>query len=536
MSRRLEIELTSERPDGSWTWRAVGAKQPKGDLSGDLLPDGAKVGSVLRAEAEIEVDGIEITSVLPDKAARKEPELIEILGSGKDEPLVTTQLAPKGKGRGRKGSRGRDGDDRGGRRGGGRGERDRDRGPRPDPVPERPQAKRLRPRRVHRDAALGEVPEEQRPIAEQVLRGGVPAVREEARKQNEAAKKENRPGIPVDQVVAMAEAMVSKLREAEWLDRAEAAKVDLDELDIRDLRSVVVAADPGARTDEARALRDELASGLTRRVEEEHRNWISDMEANLDAGRFVRALRLSSRPPKAGTPLPPALQQRLIDDVSKGLTDRTKQELYAAALDALSFSPVRTKVTPAGKPENPSEELVEAAKRIADKAPAIAELFGVDPKEAGAARKRRKRNRSSDKGAKGGRDSKDGRETRGADNAKRPKDDSKANKRDHKRDHKKKDKAKDFSNAPGARPKTDDAAPSAEDSDSADKADESDKPAEPEVVDSDAPDPDAPVSADTDGLDEAKASEPEGLKATDSETPEDDGAEPAEADSDQTES
>ena len=417
MSRRLEIELTSERTDGSWTWRAAGAKQPKGELAGNLLPPEAKVGSVLRVEAEFLVDGIEITSVLPDKAARKEPELIEILGSGREEPLVTTQLAPKGRGRGRKGGRDRDG----GRGGRGRGDRDRDRGPRPDPVPERPTPKRLRPRRAHRDAALSEVPDEQRPIAEQVLRGGVPAVRDEARKQNEAAKKENRPGIPVDQVVAMAEALVPKLREAEWLDRAEAAKADLDTLDLRDLRSVVVAADTGARTDEARALRDELSTGLTRRVDEEHRNWISDMEANLDAGRFVRALRLSSRPPKAGTPLPPALQQRLIDDVSSGLTERTKQELYGAALDALSFSPVRTKVTPAGKPATPSEDLIEAAKRIADKAPAIAELFGVDPKEAGAARKRRKRNRGGEKGRKAGseRSGKGGRpSSRGGDSAK----------------------------------------------------------------------------------------------------------------------
>ena len=38
MSRRLEIELTSERPDGTWTWRAAGARQPKGEMDGTLLP------------------------------------------------------------------------------------------------------------------------------------------------------------------------------------------------------------------------------------------------------------------------------------------------------------------------------------------------------------------------------------------------------------------------------------------------------------------------------------------------------------------
>lgn len=426
MSRRLEIELTSTRPDGSWTWRAAGAKQPKGDLDAELLPEGTSVGDVLRVEAEFMVDGIEITAVLPAKADRKEPERLEILGSGREEPLVTTQLAPKGRGRGGDRKR-REG------RGGARGERsgradrgERRQGPRPDPVPQRPQPKRLRPRRTHRDAALGEVPDEMRPIAEQVLRGGVPAVRDEACKQNEAARAENRPELPVDQVVAMAEKLLPKLRSAEWMDRAEAARADLEELDLRDLRSVVVAADGAAKGEEARALRDELAAGLTRRVEEEHRLWISDMEANLDAGRFVRALRLSSRPPKAGTPLPPELAKRLIDSVSAGLDARTKQELYSAALDALSFSPVHAKVTPAEKPDKPSDELLEAARRIADKAPIVAELFGVDPSEANAARKRRKKARRDSRGQDTGRAKPKGRSTSpgGADPATEPKDGS----------------------------------------------------------------------------------------------------------------
>lgn len=98
MPRRLEIELTSERPDGTWTWRAAGAKQPKGELDGGVLPGGAKVGDVLRADAEFLIDGIEITAVLPPKGARKEPERIEITGSGREEPLVTTQLVQRGRG------------------------------------------------------------------------------------------------------------------------------------------------------------------------------------------------------------------------------------------------------------------------------------------------------------------------------------------------------------------------------------------------------------------------------------------------------
>jgi len=388
MSRRLEIELTSERPDGTWTWRAAGAKLPKGDLSGSLLPGGSKVGDVLRAEAEFLIDGIDIVEVLAPKGTRKQPELLEIMGSGREEPLVTTQLVSRGRGEGRGRRRDRDGDgprrerrDRGDRP-------DRPRGPRPE-VPERPKPKRLRPGRAHRNAVIAAVPEEQRAIAEQVLRGGVPAVREAVVAQNEQARTENRPEQPVDQVVAMAESLYPRLRDAEWKDRAAAAIADLDELDLRDLRSVVVAGDGASHDDEARAMLEELRTGLTRRVDEEHGNWVADIAANLDAGRFVRALRLSSRPPKAGTPVPTELSARLVTAVSEGLTPGTNQELWAAALDALAFSPVRQQVTPAGRPETPTDDLLEAVRRVADRVPAVAALFGVDPSEAAAAKRRR---------------------------------------------------------------------------------------------------------------------------------------------------
>jgi hypothetical protein len=59
--RRIEIELTSARPDGTWTWRAAAARQPKGVLDGALLFEGAKAGDVLKAEAEFELEGIVIT-------------------------------------------------------------------------------------------------------------------------------------------------------------------------------------------------------------------------------------------------------------------------------------------------------------------------------------------------------------------------------------------------------------------------------------------------------------------------------------------
>src|SRR4051812_13450945 len=90
MARRIEIELTSTRDDGTWTWRAAGAKQPKGVLEGGLLYPDAKVGDVVGADAEFEVEGITVTAVLPPKGKRAEPERLEVIGPPRrdDEPAV----------------------------------------------------------------------------------------------------------------------------------------------------------------------------------------------------------------------------------------------------------------------------------------------------------------------------------------------------------------------------------------------------------------------------------------------------------------
>src|SRR3954471_20308591 len=108
MSRRIDIELTSTRDDGTWTWRAAGARQPKGVLDAKLLYDGAKVGDVVRADAEFEIDGITVINVLGPKSKRAEPERLELIAPVRDEPAV--RLVPAD--RPRRPRRERDGDDR----------------------------------------------------------------------------------------------------------------------------------------------------------------------------------------------------------------------------------------------------------------------------------------------------------------------------------------------------------------------------------------------------------------------------------------
>lgn len=405
MSRRIEVELTSARDDGSWTWRAAGAREPRGVVAGDLLPAGAKVGDVMRAEADFDLDGVSITSIAPkQEKKRNEAERIEIIGQPRrDDQLVTSTLTSRPKGE-RRDSRPRgDRPDRGDRTarpgrsdrpprkpGDGDTGRPKDRPERParsaerrpprarPDEPQKPKPKRLRPGRVHRAAVLEELPPEHRPIAEQVLAGDIPAVRQAIEKENATRTAAGQPTINGDQLLAIAEKLRPQLRTAEWRDKAEAAMADVDEIDLRDLRSVVVAADSAARDDETRALATQLREALTKRVDAEQAAWVAELTSALDEGRVVRALRLSSRPPKAGVILDPALTARLAEGACASLTADAPADRWAAVLDATAFSPVRLAVKPQSLPEKPSDELVASAKKLASRLPQVAAAFGIE--------------------------------------------------------------------------------------------------------------------------------------------------------------
>jgi len=89
----MDVELTSARDDDTFTWRAAGARQPKGAVAASLLPKGSKVGDILRIEAEVEIDGITVVSVLPPKEKEAPGGRIEVLGTQRPVPGVTTVLA-----------------------------------------------------------------------------------------------------------------------------------------------------------------------------------------------------------------------------------------------------------------------------------------------------------------------------------------------------------------------------------------------------------------------------------------------------------
>jgi hypothetical protein len=421
MSRRIDIELTSARPDGTWTWRAAGAREPKGVLDGALLPADAKAGAVLRADADFELDGITILAVMSNKEKSSKSGLLALIPSDKPFEAVTQQLARKerrdrgDRDRGDRGDRGprgdrprRDGDSRGprsdrpvgdgarrdrpARDGAPRGERaDRPRRQRPHfdappELPQRPKPKRLRPGRKHRSAVLADLPEAQRPVAERALQGGIPAVRQAVNEQNARLKAEGKEEIPAAGLLSMAEQLLPKLRVAEWLDRADAAIADMDELDLRDLRSVVAAAeDPMVARDEStRGLAEQLKTALVTKQERELTLWFEDIDAAIGVGRIVRALKLSSQPPKAGIRFPVELAGKLAAAASESLSTDALPDRWVAVLESVAFSPVRSQVHAAAKPDQVNDDLTATVKRIAPLLPQIAALFGVEVKEGGA--------------------------------------------------------------------------------------------------------------------------------------------------------
>ena len=388
-------------------------------------------------DAEFEIDGITVVSVLPPRSKhRSEPERIELLAPARELPGVTTQLSGRGdrRGPGRGEHRGPRSDagprtrasgerpggprerhdarrsapesgthERGGsaasRAGRGSGPTDRndndaagqdnrpggdlrDRPNRSRPAGEgRPTApsrgsRRLNPGDAHRRAVLESLPPEQRPIAEQLLRGGIPAVRSAIHLERDKASAEGRPAPRADSLIALAETIHPRIKAAEWLDRAEAAQKAGDEISLRDLRSVVTGADL-ARDDDSRALAANLRENLESRLARLHTDWTAEIRKHLDEHRVVRALRLAGRPPEPTTRLDADLAARLVESASAALGPETSAERWVAVLEAVAASPVSRNVKPTGLPSDPPETLLTTARQQVGRVPALAGLLGI---------------------------------------------------------------------------------------------------------------------------------------------------------------
>ena len=381
---KIDVEITSQREDGDWTWRAVGAREPKGTVDASLLPTNSIVGSKFLVETEYFLDGIVVTKVFDKKQSSEKTETLEILGSGKQTDLVTTQLAKSKKSK--RPSKESFSNSRTNNREKKRGSRENDK---PSAKTTRkprkqnknvsdtpfPKSKRLKAKRHHRNEALKNLPNETKRIAEILLQKGLPGLRESIDVQNKTAKKAGEPEIPEDILLNLAEQIYPNLRTAEWLDRADGALRGMETIDLRDIRSVIVASDNVQKNNEVKSLAEKLKEGFNKRVETDQQNWLKEVISTLKEGRVVRALRLSSRPPKAGFPLPEDLLNSLTEATNAALAADVTQSRWGTIAEAAAFSPIHDRVVPEGVPENPSEELTKIIRRISSKAPSIVEKF-----------------------------------------------------------------------------------------------------------------------------------------------------------------
>ena len=369
MSSRLDIEITSKINDTSHTWRAVGAKQPKGTIKTSLLPNGVDIGHKFRVEAEFLLDGIDIIAVLPPKIKRDEPERLEMIGSGKSETGVTTSLVSKKKRKQNDLNK----RDRKPRKPRGKADRQPDKKlkksstRRPNSF-QPPRGKRLKAKRKNRNNFLAALPDLHRPLATEVMRGSIPKLREKI-------KRMDLPEGFDEPILGFAEELNRGIKTAEWLDKAEAIDNDIDSVDLQDFRSVVAASSNFAKSPEAISLKEKLEAGLKIRIEKELQEWLKIIKDALHEGKVVRALNFSSRPPKAGTQLPEDVSKELVQQAGDALSSDTSPARWGVVAEAVAFSPVRLKVQPTSLPSRTDEELEKLLRKHSERFPAISTLM-----------------------------------------------------------------------------------------------------------------------------------------------------------------
>ncbi len=397
MSRRLDIEITSLSGEQA-TWRAAGAKLPKGVVATSLLGEGVAVGTVLRAEIEQYMEGTEVVAVTAPKQASpldKNNDRIQLAPKEVTGPDVVVTYAPKGRGGKRpergegRSERGEGRSERGGSKPGARPRSDAPRTPRTDSKEGRTERRPARtgarpgPRgpveapvaTIYRNALLASLSPEQLAVAEQLLRGGLPAVRKAVAEQNLTATAQGRPTINAEVIERIADELIGKTNLALWKDRAAGAITAGKELRLRDLRPVVTSAKTVHLDDEGRVQLKELQTQLTARIEALRVEWTAKMAQALASADVLESLRLAARTPDISTQINAADAQAIVDIASAALTSECPAERWIAIVTAAADSPVRRQIKPLGIPENP--ECKAAAVKFAGSIPAFAKMLGM---------------------------------------------------------------------------------------------------------------------------------------------------------------
>jgi hypothetical protein len=216
---------------------------------------------------------------------------------------------------------------------------------------------------------------EQLPVAEQLLRGGMPSVRAAVAEQNKNATTQGRPTIDPGTIDRIAEDLLPKTTLAMWKDRAAGALGSGKELRLRDLRAVVTSAKTTTLDDEARTQLKALQVVLTARLEVLRTQWTEKLDGAMKSNNVAEALRLVARPPDMSTRVSSETATALVALVSAALTAEQNVATWTELVNLTVETSIRRNVKPLGIPVDDSCKAL--AVKSAGAIPEFAKLLGM---------------------------------------------------------------------------------------------------------------------------------------------------------------
>jgi hypothetical protein len=228
---------------------------------------------------------------------------------------------------------------------------------------------------THRNGLLATLSPEQLPVAEQLLRGGMPAVRAAVAEQNKNATAQGRPTIDPVTIDRIAEDLLGRTTLALWKDRAAGAIGAGRELRLRDLRAVVTSAKTVSLDEEARAQLKELQAALTLRLETLRTQWTEKLDAAVASKNVPEALRLVASPPDMSTRVSAEMATKVVGLASEALTAEQDVARWKEIVNLAVETSIRRNIKPQGIPADESCKML--AIKSAGAIPEFAKLLGM---------------------------------------------------------------------------------------------------------------------------------------------------------------
>ncbi len=368
MAYRIDIEITSIRDLNTFTWRKLGAKQPKGIVSKQVIGSSVKVGDSFKVEIEQSLDGIDIVSVIDSKKKTQESNSQSIeIGIKKDKQMPKVTLTPADKKKSKSGSFPKH--DKSDKKFDGR------RSKNENASTERKRPTYLKVSWDKTDALMESLSVQEKPIAEFLVKGGLPAVRAAIKKQNEEAKANNMPEVTETGLISIAEKLLPQIRRVQWEDRAASALLAGSRCPVRELKSLLASSDP--KDESIKEQVNNLKSLVKTVVEEQVQQWKTDLKNKAENGEIKEALELLASPPDRTAKIEATLLELIVNYTNEKLRDEVEPDHWIEIIEMIASSSLRTKITVEKIPFDATGATVACAKKFSGFIPSLAPLLGL---------------------------------------------------------------------------------------------------------------------------------------------------------------